>query len=79
MINVFLADDDEWILNEMTSIIDWRQYGFNIVGQACDGKNAYNLILVNKPDILFTDIVMPNLTGLELMDKIGRASYRERV
>ena len=38
--------------------------------EASDGKEAWDIYLKNKPDILITDLSMPNMCGLELIEKI---------
>lgn len=76
MIRVFLADDDEWILDRLKTIISWQSYGFEVVGEAFDGNMAYDKINLLMPDIVFTDIVMPGKSGLEILSHINKASYR---
>ncbi|WP_197081113.1 response regulator [Gordoniibacillus kamchatkensis] len=49
------------------SVIDWEAHGFHYAGDAADGKQALELIEQSPPDILLTDIIMPNMDGLELI------------
>lgn len=76
MISLLIVDDDEWILKGLKSVINWNEYGFQIIGEAPDGETAYEKILSLKPDVVITDIVMPNLTGLELIDKVMKESTK---
>ncbi len=70
MIRVLFADDDQWILDAMQYVIDWKSCGFDVIGTAANGRDAYELIVKNHPDVIFTDIVMPGMTGLELLKKL---------
>lgn len=70
MIRVMIVDDDRWMLKGMRSIIPWEESGFDIIGEAADGQTAFEMIVLHKPEVVFTDIVMPKLSGLELIEKI---------
>lgn len=75
-IGLFIVDDDGWILNGLKSIIQWEDYGFQILGEASDGFTAYDRILELKPDLVFTDIIMPELSGLELMTRLASKNIK---
>ena len=65
-IKVFLVEDEFVIRNGIKNNINWKQEGYQFVGEASDGELAYPMILKEKPDILITDIKMPFMDGLEL-------------
>lgn len=67
MFSVILVDDEPWALKGLRSSFDWTQLGFNIIGETCNPLEALELINNNKPDLVFTDIRMPKLNGLELI------------
>ena len=59
--------DDEYIVREgLKNNIHWEEFGIEIVGDACDGEEAFDLCMKLQPDILFTDIRMPIMDGLEV-------------
>jgi len=63
--------DDEYIVIEgLRTMIDWSSYGIKLVGTASDGLSALACFRDEQPDIVFTDIRMPGLTGLELISRI---------
>ncbi len=64
---ILVADDESHILNVVS--LKLRNAGFRIVC-ARDGQEAYDLVLLEKPDLLITDYQMPELTGLELCQKL---------
>jgi len=74
MHKVLIADDEEWIVENMKISIPWNQYGFEIVDTALDGVEALEKIEKTKPDVVFTDIRMPGLNGLELIKRVHQTS-----
>lgn len=76
MLKVFLVEDEFIIRNAIKKTINWQDEGFELVGEAGDGEQAYPMILTSKPDILITDIRMPFMDGLEL-SKLVRKNLPE--
>ena len=64
---MILADDEVLSLQLMERVIDWRSNGIEIAGLAKDGLEALALIKNTMPDLLVTDIRMPNMDGMELI------------
>lgn len=73
MYRIVLVDDEPLILAGIASLVNWEDYDCTIVGKATNGPSAYDLILELQPDILITDIRMPVLNGLELVEKCQHA------
>lgn len=67
---VLLADDNPFILEHFTKMIDWQTYGFETVLSAVDGKKAWLEFDRHHPELVITDIQMPKMTGIELAQKI---------
>lgn len=70
MIKMILADDESIVREGLRNIINWEEYGIEIVAEASDGQEAYDLCSKLLPDILFTDIRMPHMDGLEVATKL---------
>lgn len=69
--------DDEYLERTLLKMgIEWEENGFEVIGEASSGEEAMELIEKQKPDIVFTDICMPFMDGLELCKKI-REKYSE--
>lgn len=68
---VVVAEDEELILNSIVKKIHNTHMGFKVVGAAQDGKEALEYIDRLSPDILFTDIRMPVMDGLELIRTVN--------
>ncbi len=71
MIKVVVADDEEKVCQLIANIIDWNRYGFEIVHVANDGRDALEYSLENEVDVLLTDIRMPGIDGMELIEEIN--------
>ncbi|WP_058301822.1 response regulator transcription factor [Gorillibacterium timonense] len=79
MYNVLVVDDEERITEGMELLIDWKQFGFRIIGTAGDGLTALDFMQRNPVDLLVTDIRMPEMDGLELINALRSSGSRTRV
>lgn len=68
MIKVMIADDEPFIRQGLKILINWEQYGFEIRGEAANGKEALELMVMEDYDLVITDIKMPGMSGLELIE-----------
>lgn len=69
MYKVGLVDDEHLVIKSLKGGIEWNAHGFEVTGEATDGEEALELIARTKPDLVFTDIRMPCLSGLDVMMK----------
>ncbi|APO43370.1 two-component system response regulator [Paenibacillus xylanexedens] len=65
-LKVLIVDDEYLIRNLLRMRIDWEQQGMTIIGEASDAEEALNQVELLRPDIVFTDIYMPKMDGIEL-------------
>lgn len=70
MHKLVIADDDEWIREGLRRNIHWDQGNIQVAGVAVDGKEAWELIQREKPDLLLSDIRMPFMDGLKLAAQV---------
>lgn len=68
MITLLIADDEATIRNGLSTVVPWEEFGITIVGTAENGKEALAIMRDCHPDIVITDIRMPEMDGLELME-----------
>ncbi len=68
MYRIILIDDEPLILAGIASLICWEEHDCYIVGKATNGNDAIDLIMDTRPDIVITDIRMPVMNGLELIE-----------
>ncbi len=62
--SIITADDHPLLLKGLNDFLFEKKY--NIIGSATDGREAYNLIVQEKPEIAILDIQMPYMSGLEI-------------
>ena len=72
MIRVLLVDDEPLVLSLMKKVVDWKKYEMEVVGTAYDGASAIDFIKRNPVEIVFTDIKMPHMDGLELLTHVRK-------
>jgi two-component system response regulator YesN len=65
-----IVDDESITRKGIISNIKWSEFGINRIIEAGDGQEALSAASQNKIDIIITDIRMPNLNGLDLIDKM---------
>ena len=68
-LRLFLADDHEIVRFGLRNLLE-SQFGWSVVGEAADGKEAVEKILLLEPDIALLDISMPSLNGLDAAREI---------
>lgn len=66
---VLIADDEKKVAQLIYRIVDWEQWGLEVIGVVSDGALAMEAIRTEKPDIVITDIRMPGLNGIELIQE----------
>ena len=67
---VLIADDEPFILQGLSVLIDWESEGCEIVRKATNGMEALDYLRQNSVDLVISDIKMPEMSGLELLEKI---------
>ena len=77
-IRVVIAEDQAMVLGALVALLEMES-DIEVVAQAANGKLALDAVSRQRPDILITDIEMPELTGLEIAGEIKRSNHRTRV
>lgn len=70
MYKVFIVDDEPIIVEGLKYLFDWEGNGLEVIGEANDGESALEQLRANPCDLLITDIMMPNMTGLQLIEEV---------
>jgi two-component system response regulator YesN len=67
-----IVDDEAHIRRTIRAIGLWEQFGIEVIGEASDGLQALQMITEYRPDIVFLDMRMPGMDGLELLKQLER-------
>ncbi len=67
MYKVVIIDDEPIIVEGLTSLIPWEKYHCTVTACAYNGIEGLETIRTEKPDILFSDIAMPGMDGLQMI------------
>lgn len=68
MYNVLLVDDEPLAIQGLELLVDWESFGFQIAGSCDNGEEALSYMRACKPDLVVTDIRMPVMDGLTLIE-----------
>ena len=78
ILRVFIVEDEEMIRKGLVHTINWAGMGCLVVGSAADGRSGLSSILQKRPDVVITDIRMPEMDGLEMLER-ALAVYSFRI
>lgn len=70
IINILIVDDEKYEGILIEKCVNWESEGFHIIGNVQCAENALKLMEKQVPDIVYTDINMPRIDGLELSRRI---------
>lgn len=72
MWKILLVEDEPFVRRSIRNSIPWEEHGFTIAGEASHGKEALALIDEQQPDIILSDIIMPYMDGIELLQEVRK-------
>lgn len=75
VLKVHIIEDEPYIRMELMEIIEWESYGFTIVGESKNGKEALKSLEKNSVDLIITDIEMPHMNGVEFLKNIRERGW----
>ena len=78
MIRVLIAEDQSMVAGALAALLQ-IEGDIEVVGTARDGREALDLAHNLRPDVVVTDIEMPEMSGLELAKRLRDEGGRERV
>ncbi|WP_409341516.1 response regulator [Paenibacillus sp. MBLB4367] len=72
MYKLLVVDDEPTVRFGLRSYMSWEQYNIEFAGEADDGDTALEAVEQHMPDIVLTDVRMPNMDGITLSNEIRR-------
>ncbi len=78
MYRVLIADDEPWVAYGIAHLIDWESLGYTVIGEANDGLTALQMIIDRQPDVVISDIRMPGLDGIQLLEAIEQRRLKTK-
>ncbi|UQZ86043.1 putative response regulatory protein [Paenibacillus konkukensis] len=63
-----IVDDEKHVREAVKLLVDWNHFGIDTILEAQDGEEAIEMIGEHRPQIIFTDMMMPTKNGLELLE-----------
>jgi len=76
---VLIIDDEINVRYVIRYIGEWKKYGINTILEASNGEEAKKIIEKQKPEIIFTDVKMPKMGGIEIIEWLDSISYPGKV
>ncbi|MEK8127225.1 response regulator [Paenibacillus filicis] len=70
MIRVLIVDDEFLVRVGLKTFVSWEEQGFELIGEASNGREAMQILDGNPCDIILTDICMPEMDGLTLLQQV---------
>ena len=74
MYRVIIVDDEEKIRGGIAHLFPWNQMGFQVIGTFANGREALEYVKENSVDVVFSDIRMPIMDGLEMAGRMMEVS-----
>ncbi len=75
MYRVVIVEDSRLLRMGLIHTLNWQSMDCAVVGSAADGVEGLELICATQPDIVMTDIRMPGLTGLEMIEAVHTRGF----
>ncbi len=76
---LLFIDDEEVIRESFLKLVDWNRYHFDVAGVFKNGEDAWEHVEKSSVDIIVTDINMPFMDGIDLLERIRRKQLHTRV
>lgn len=69
MIRVLVVDDDKLARQGIIALLPWANYQMEVIGDVQNGREALRFLQENDTDLVFVDIDMPEMDGIEFMEQ----------
>ena len=77
-LKAIIIDDEKHVREGIMLLANWDQYGITDIYEAKDGEEAKSMILKHHPEIIFTDMNMPKVDGIDLLKWIHTSDFTSK-
>lgn len=78
MFSLMIVEDELFMSDFLANFIDWTSIGVELAGVYHDGESALAAIIEKTPNVVLTDINMPVMSGLELIEKVQEKNIKTK-
>lgn len=75
---IIIVEDEIRIREGISKLLGKLGEDYEVLGEACDGNDGLKLCLKEKPDLVITDIRMPKMDGIEMLEKIYQSGLKTK-
>ena len=79
MHQVLLVEDEESFLNNLQFMVEWEKMGFVVIAAVRNGREGMEWICRHHPDLVITDIGMPEMDGLQMLQETRKEAEYESI
>lgn len=72
MYRVLIVEDEDLVRRGLSLLTHWNEYDMKLIGEAKNGSEGLDMAIKLRPDIILTDIRMPVMSGIEMIDAIQK-------
>ena len=76
-LSVAIAEDNPKTMELLNDMLE-NEDGIQVVGKARTGEEAYKMIVSSKPDVVLMDVIMPEMDGVEVIEKVKSEECLEK-
>ena len=75
-LEVLIVEDDPFMATVLMDMLEGHAENVSVLGIASSGKQAFKMIGKTKPNIVFLDIELPDMTGFELLNRLSKITFK---
>lgn len=79
MYRIMIADDEESIRNGIAHTLPWQEWGYEVCALCANGQEVLDRLEECRPDVVLSDIRMPGMDGVELMQQLNSRYPRIKI
>ncbi|SFE59089.1 Two-component response regulator, YesN/AraC family, consists of REC and AraC-type DNA-binding domains [Paenibacillus catalpae] len=79
MLKVLIVEDEMFVRIGFKNSVNWEKFGMMVCADVSNGQEAWEIYLKMKPDIIITDLNMPVMSGMELIEQIRQIDNKTRI